>query len=183
MEEQNPIKIRMLAYLADFFLVLMLAAMSAIPFTLTLAFIPGMEESQEIIPLFAQLSMIILPVPYFVLLEKYLATTPGKKLFELEVNTVTESELTFTQSIIRNITKIRPEILVLDLIIGYFINSSRKQRLTEIMSKTSVNTLEVKPHYTVGGRKTIRAFKVVLSICGIFFLAILIIADILMFIP
>ncbi|MHA1449102.1 MAG: RDD family protein [Candidatus Hodarchaeales archaeon] len=171
--------IRILASITDYFTGFMIAVMSVIPLSITLSFITDMEESQEITTAYMRIAVFIIPVIYFILMEKYFSTTLGKILFDLEIVSESKTELTMTGAVLRNLTKIRPELLVIDSIIGFIVNPAKKQRLFEIFSKTTVQSFIEKPHYTYSERRTINAFRIVLSICGSFFLLIILLVDIL----
>jgi uncharacterized RDD family membrane protein YckC len=83
---------------------------------------------------------------YFVLLEKKLATTVGKHLLFLKVistdNYNYQENISYKQSIIRNLSKIYWVPIIIDLIIGRFVGSSN-ERILGRYAKTEVILEEI----------------------------------------
>jgi hypothetical protein len=109
-------------------------------------------------------------LPYFIIQEKIISTTLGKKLCDLETITETGERLTYKESIIRNLSRIRPELVFIDLIFGFLITQT-DQRFLGRVSHTTVFYADKFKDYTQKEEDTLRVFKIVLSILG--FLSIL----------
>lgn len=71
-------------------------------------------------------SMITLIFLYFVLLEKRYGQTLGKKIVGLRVVSSDGSPLTWKQVLVRNITKMDNNLLILDTLLGWFVIDSTK---------------------------------------------------------
>ena len=66
----------------------------------------------------------------------------GKILLKLTVKNLTKKPVTFTQALVRNLTKLSTIVLLIDCI--FIIKSKKNQRYFERLSKTQV-TEEVRP--------------------------------------
>ena len=78
---------------------------------------------------------------YSVLLEATVGGTAGKKLFALRVVAI-DRNLDFVHAIIRNIPKIFPLILLLDLLIGAAMEGDPRQRLFDRIAHTTVTRVD-----------------------------------------
>ena len=171
---------RIAAYVIDHFLIFLCWVTALAFFVVILFFIPETHDEtlmETLIATFRILSLFPITILYFTLFEFWKATTPGKKLFNLEVFNKPKEEgksLTLKQVFIRNLSKLRIELLILDLFVGFIVSLREKQRLLEKLSDTYVMDVPA-PQLNVQARKTKRVFKIVLTIIGTFFLAIMII--------
>ncbi len=166
-------KFRVGAYLIDYFLVLMFLSMGSIPVVFLMTFIPELDNPTTL-PFIIQIFFVLFSIGYFVILEALTSTTIGKKLYGLETTEKTEPGITYKQAFIRNLSKIRPELIFIDLLIGYWMRPSRNQRALEIFSKTTVNESIPKRRYTEREESVFEVFKIVLLMLGLisFFLMI-----------
>ena len=128
---------------------------------------------------------IAAPIAYFALLEMYLGTTIGKKLYVLIVINKDDDEegedytkVSLMSAFIRSLSKIRIELTILDFLIGMAISSSEQQRVLDILAKTRVIP-GPDPKYARGEQKTINAFKWVFTVIALIFFAIWIITTFL----
>ena len=95
------------------------------------------------------LTNLILGIPallvilsYFTLLEEYFATTVGKKVLGLRVVDESGIRITWSQAILRNLTKtpLTGQFLVFDVLIGMLSEKTKdkKQRIFDLTSDTIV---------------------------------------------
>ena len=149
-------KKRVLAYIADYFVVT--AVMWIIAQLLAIVAFP--YATLFIYDYF----IILLPfvgLIYFVVLEAKLGTTVGKHLLFLKVASVKEktfySDISFIQSLIRNLSKIYWFPIIIDLIIGRLFGSSN-ERILGRLSKTEVvkedaESYKIKEHFHFDTKK------------------------------
>jgi len=85
---------------------------------------------------------LIFIISYFTILEKIYSSTIGKKIFGLKVVDETGIRLTWSQALIRNITKVpfTGQFLVFDVLIGIYSEKTRKnkQRVLDLVAGTIV---------------------------------------------
>ena len=62
---------------------------------------------------------------YFILCEKYFASTVGKSVMFLKVKSKNGSNISWPQAIVRNLTKIYWVPIIFDWLIGRFLNTDR----------------------------------------------------------
>lgn len=160
------LKFRVGAYLIDYFLVLMFSSIGIIPIAILMVFIPELDDPRTL-PFFTQVIFVLFSIGYFFILETITSTTIGKKLYGLETTEKAEPGITYKQAFIRNLSKIRPELLFIDLLLGYWIRPSRNQRVLEILSKTTVNESIPKRKYTKREESVFEVFKIVLLMLGL----------------
>lgn len=181
-KEKNLVVSRILAYSIDFIASFMLMIIPLIFLIIGIAiFTPGIDI-EAVTSLYVTVILFILMFVYFWLFEAIYSTTPGKKLFDLGVKKDSEEKLTLKDSFIRNISKIRPELVAIDYIIGMLIKLSTKYRLLDIVVKTEI--IPIPPGrrghgYTKREASTIRVYRIVLSCIGVFFLGIMVLGYIL----
>lgn len=172
MEENiGALKLRVLAYFIDFFLIILFGTIGFLPIVLFLAFAGyPVIYVQPALRYYSVINVFLFPLPYFIIQERVISTTLGKKLCDLETLSDTGTRITYKESIIRNLSKIRPELVIIDLLIGFLINRT-DQRFLEIVSHTIVLDANKLKDFTKQEQSTFRVFKIVLSILG--FLSIL----------
>jgi len=85
---------------------------------------------------FISLIMSILTVLYWAILEYKIQQSIGKILFKIQVKSTKRNKLTFSQCLIRNLTKISLLPIALDSL--YMIFTRKNQRYFEKMSNTEV---------------------------------------------
>ncbi|UCE14093.1 MAG: RDD family protein [Candidatus Heimdallarchaeota archaeon] len=168
-------RFRVLAYFADFFLVLMFTSVGLIGATMSMFFIPELE-THDILPLITGILFILISFGYFTFAEAFASTTLGKFLYDLETIDESGSKITFKQALIRNLPKVRPEFVIIDLIVGYIIRPSTNQRLFDILSKTNSTKSAVDRKYTQREQSTIEVIRVVLSLLGIIFFLLMLLS-------
>ena len=84
----------------------------------------------------------ILALVYWSFMEWRFNQSVGKILLKLTVKNLTKKPVTFTQALVRNLTKLSTIVLLIDCI--FIIKSKKNQRYFERLSKTQV-TEEVRP--------------------------------------
>ena len=115
----------------------------------------------------------VIPFCYFLILDSLISTTIGKKLVGLRVIDERGFKISFNQSLSRNIGKIRPELTLLDYIIGNFlVKPSNDLRLLEIWAGTSHQLYDPMNGRPQGARNAIRVYRIILSIIGGIILAL-----------
>lgn len=80
----------------------------------------------------------IAAVIYFVVAETVYGTTIGKTFMMLKVVTKTGEKVTFEKAVIRNISKIYPVLLLLDVIGGVLTSTDLNQKYTDRIANTKV---------------------------------------------
>lgn len=80
----------------------------------------------------------LLLVIYFLYTEVYWGGTIGKRILGLRVQTVNGGRINYSQSFIRNISKIHPLFLLLDWIVGIATVGDRRQKYTDRIAGTVV---------------------------------------------
>jgi uncharacterized RDD family membrane protein YckC len=128
---------RLVAYIVDAIIVFVvffaLIALAALPFF----FAGGIAGFGFIFGSFALLGGLIF-VLYFAVMESSSGASIGKRLFHLKVHSKTGSNPTFADAFIRNITKIYPLLLLLDVIVGLAVSKGYQQKWTDNYVGTSV---------------------------------------------
>ncbi|MFX0152602.1 MAG: RDD family protein, partial [Candidatus Hodarchaeota archaeon] len=79
--------------------------------------------------------VLVWTVGYFILFEKVTSKTPGKALLGLTVCDVSGVRITWSQAIIRNLTKVDSLILLIEVIIG-IVQKTDFQRPLDIVANT-----------------------------------------------
>jgi uncharacterized RDD family membrane protein YckC len=142
--------VRTLAFLIDFTILLVLVFTSIITGLVTMSDAINFDQLElfEFIILMSVLliigiSPVIIMFLYFVILEKYWATTVGKWIFGLRTVDISGIKPSWKQVIIRNFTKFQGEFLPFDIIIGMVMEKDkgtpgRYQRATDILADTMV---------------------------------------------
>ena len=176
----NFIKERFIAYLIDYFLIFFIMIIGMIFFTIVTAFTPDMtvEQYMAFQQFYMFTSLLLIAFGYFSISEWRMGTTIGKMIFIIGVKSEVEQEseekqkISYRQSFIRNFSKMWPELLLIDLIIGLYKNPSKVQRVGELWSKTTITDIPDPMRLrTKQARKVRRAFKIVLAIGGAFILS------------
>ncbi|MFX0205911.1 MAG: RDD family protein [Candidatus Hodarchaeota archaeon] len=142
--------IRTMAFFIDFLILLVLVFTSIITGLVSMSN-PITSDQLELfefiillsVLLIIGLSPVIIMFLYFVLLEKYWATTIGKWIFGLRTVDISGIKPSWKQVIIRNFTKFQGEFLPFDIIIGMVMEKDkgtpgRYQRATDILADTMV---------------------------------------------
>ncbi len=133
---------RMISYLIDGILSLFMSVIPLIPVYMFRA----TEEPHDaptfvlrlvILLTFGTLSSLAI-IGYFIFFEVKFTTTPGKRLLGLKVVSEAGIRITWQQGIIRNFTRIRGELLLLDVLIGKFIMKLDRQRAMDKLAETIV---------------------------------------------
>ncbi|MHA2232258.1 MAG: RDD family protein [Candidatus Hodarchaeales archaeon] len=120
----------------DYFLELLyLAVILLLNLPAVLADIPSIY-GELIFMLFLALNIMIISL-YFFVLEGCYGTTIGKSLFRLRVVSETGIRITWHQALVRNLSKFNPQILLLDLLIGWTQKTNRHRGL-DVAAKTQV---------------------------------------------
>ncbi|MFX0184867.1 MAG: RDD family protein [Candidatus Hodarchaeota archaeon] len=81
--------------------------------------------------------VLVWTVGYFIIFEKVTSKTPGKALLGLTVCDVSGVRITWSQAIIRNLTKIEIFILLIEVIVG-IVQKTDFQRPLDIVANTMV---------------------------------------------
>ena len=124
------------------------------------------------------ITSITVPIAYFTLFEGFKGTTPGKKIYILVVTDENEDErdeendkILLIQAFIRSLSKIRIELVILDLLIGNLFKFPTSKRLLDRLSKTTV-IRGPDPRWARGEQKTVNAFRRILTLIALFFVGI-----------
>ena len=81
----------------------------------------------------------LLSILYFIILDVIWGATIGKRVMGLQVQTVKGAKVSFSQSFIRNISKINPLLVFLDWLIAIVTNGpDKRQKLTDRWAGTTV---------------------------------------------
>lgn len=175
------LKQRIFAYFVDYILILMIFITGFIPLVIFAAL-----EDWDFDTIRTFYFIIFLPLTsllYYAISERKLSQTVGKKFFDIGiVDEESTGHITAKQSIIRNLVKFLPWLVIIDFIIGYFMRPSN-QRVLGIISKTKVDEMEgfTFPRYANPKEqlKMAKAFRVSLTLLGGFFVILIILAPIL----
>ncbi len=135
-------KLRIAAYFIDAFLSGLLSLVTIAPiyiFHLT-------EDASNILVYIVRILIVLtlatlsplVVIGYFVISEGLFAATLGKKIFGLKVVSEKGIKITWQQAIIRNFTKIRGELLLLDFLIGKYLMKLDQQRAMDKLAETIV---------------------------------------------
>lgn len=122
---------RIIAYIADFFVVS--AFMWIVSFVLYLVMNP---YSMNSIYYYFPFVVPILIMVYFIICEKYKGATVGKALLYLQVRSNNGEYISWTQAIVRNLTKIYWVPIIFDWAIGKILG--KKDRILNSITKTRV---------------------------------------------
>ena len=122
---------RVVAYIADFFVVS--AFMWIVSFVLYMVVNP---YSMNSIYSYFQYVIPILIMVYFVVCEKYKGATVGKSLLYLQVRSNDGDYISWSQAIVRNLTKIYWFPLIFDWAIGKILG--KNDRILNSITKTRV---------------------------------------------
>lgn len=183
----NFIKERFVAYLIDYFLIFFIMIIGMIFFTIVTAFTPDMtvEEYMAFQQFYMFTSLLLIAFGYFSISEWRMGTTIGKMIFiigvkgEVEQESEEKQKISYKQSFIRNFSKMWPELMLIDFIIGLYKSPSKVQRFGEIMSETKVTEIPDPMRLrTKQARKVRRVFKIVLAIGGAFILSMNFLRDV-----
>ncbi|MDR0911129.1 MAG: RDD family protein [Methanobrevibacter sp.] len=129
---KNLMKKRIIAYIADFFVVS--AILWIITWLLGLYIVPN---SMFVLYDYFIVISVLFCLFYFIILEKIYGQTIGKELVFLKVKDFNNKKITYKQSLIRNISKIFWIIIIFDYIIGIIIKKEN-DRILGVISKTKV---------------------------------------------
>ncbi|MBE6499480.1 MAG: RDD family protein [Methanobrevibacter thaueri] len=111
---------RIIAYLLDFFVLSMFMWLVSYGLSLIIKPVDSYSAYQflpYIVPVFIYL--------YFILCEKLIGATVGKSLMYLKVQSFNGANISWLQSIVRNVTKILWFPIIFDWLIGKFIGTDR----------------------------------------------------------
>ena len=86
------------------------------------------------------LVMGVLYIIYFTAAESLYGATFGKSLLGLKVVTKSDKNPSFERAIMRNVSKIHPVLLLLDLIAGLVTSSDLHQKYCDRIAETTVNS-------------------------------------------
>ena len=78
----------------------------------------------------------VIQILYFTILEKQMNATIGKRMFYIEVDTPNRSGLSYSQTFVRNISKIYWVPVILDLILGLI--AKKDDRLLSYITRTYI---------------------------------------------
>ncbi|MFX1512450.1 MAG: RDD family protein [Promethearchaeota archaeon] len=135
-------KVRSFAFLIDYCLIVILVLIGLLPWLYVVGY---PYEQGEVSFFYFLFTLFIYLIPYtilctlgyWVLFEKITSSTPGKSLFGLIVCDESGVRLTWTQALIRNLTKSQFEFILLEIFISYFL-LRKCQRLLDTVAKTTV---------------------------------------------
>lgn len=122
---------RVIAYIADFFVVS--AIMWIVSYLIYLVINP--YETYKVYSYFPYVVPVLIFI-YFVFLEKIKGSTVGKALMYIQVRSKNGAEISWTQAIVRNLTKLFWVPILFDLILGFIF--TRDDRLFNSLTKTIV---------------------------------------------
>ena len=177
-KEKNLVVPRILAYSIDFIASFIFLIIPLIFLIIGMALFTPEMDVEAVTSFYVTVILFILMFIYFLFFEVKYSTTPGKKLFDLGVKKDSDEKITFKDSFIRNISKIRPELVAIDFVVGMLLKLSTKYRLLDVVAKTEV--VPIPPgrrghSYTKREASTIRVYRIVLSCIGVFFLGMMLI--------
>lgn len=78
---------------------------------------------------------------YSMLLEATVGGTVGKKLFALRVVAI-DRNLDFVHALVRNLSKIIPGVILIDLVVGAVMHGDPRQRLFDRLARTTVTRVD-----------------------------------------
>lgn len=187
--ETEILKMRLMAYIVDFFLMFFFYAISLIPVMIFLSLIIYSES--DLVNIFNMITfygIYFFTVAYFTVNEAMISTTLGKRICDLktieylnsdEYSDDEESKITWKQAFIRSLLKIRPEILIFDVLIGFYVKYGKFQRTSESISNTKVIYADFISGFTKQRQKVFRVYRKVFFILGILIMLLLVFTDIL----
>ena len=184
--ETEYLKERVIAYLIDYITIFLIMSIGLMFITIATAFGPEMsvEEYNRFFNFIVYVSFWVVSFCYFIFLEWKFSTTLGKLICIIKIGNESDLEgneltkITLKQSIIRNFSKMRAEFMLIDIIVGLYMNPSKLRRGGSIISKTTSNKVP-DPMWknTKQARKVRRAFKIVMAIGGALVLSLHVITD------
>ena len=184
--ETEYLKERTIAYLIDYITIFLIMSIGLMFITIATAFGPEMsvEEYNRFFNFIVYVSFWVVSFCYFIFLEWKFSTTLGKLICIIKIGNESDLEgneltkITLKQSIIRNFSKMRAEFMLIDIIVGLYMNPSKLRRGGSIISKTTSNKVP-DPMWknTKQARKVRRAFKIVMAIGGALVLSLHVITD------
>jgi uncharacterized RDD family membrane protein YckC len=187
--ETEHLKERTIAYLIDYITIFLIMSIGLMFITLATAFGPEMSEEEytRFFNLLVYVSFWVVSFCYFIIAEWKFSTTLGKIICIIKIGNESDMEgndltnITLRQSIIRNFSKIRAEFMLIDIIVGLYMNPSKLRRGGSIISKTITKKVP-DPMWknTKQARKVRRAFKIVMAIGGALVLSLHIITDLVL---
>ena len=187
--ETEYLKERSLAYLIDYITIFLIMSIGLMFITIATAFGPEMsvEEYNRFFNFIVYVSFWVVSFFYFIFLEWKFSTTLGKLICIIKIGNESDLEgneltkITLKQSIIRNFSKMRAEFMLIDIIVGLYMNPSKLRRGGSIISKTTSNKVP-DPMWknTKQARKVRRAFKIVMAIGGALALSLHVITDLVL---
>ncbi len=184
--ENAYLKERVIAYLIDYITIFLIMSIGLMFITIATAFGPEMseEEYNRFFNFLVYVSFWIVSFCYFILAEWKFSTTLGKIICIIKIGNESDREgnkltkITLKQSLIRNFSKMRAEFMLIDIIVGLYMNPSKLRRGGSVISKT-ITTKVPDPMWknTKQARKVRRAFKIVMAIGGALALSLHLITD------
>ena len=84
------------------------------------------------------IGLIALQLAYFMLLEGRFSTTLGKKIFGLKTVDQSGIRITWSQAIVRIVSKLNGTFLIFDILIGKYFQKTYKQRALDTIAQTIV---------------------------------------------
>lgn len=132
--------LRLIAYIIDAFIIAIIVAilwfLLFIPFLIVGAF-AGFFAVWGWVILFPLLTGLLM-VFYFLYAEVNWGGTFGKRLLGLRVQTVNGGRVNYSQSFIRNISKIHPLFVLIDWLVGVVTVGDKRQKYTDRIAGTIV---------------------------------------------
>ncbi|MHA1968065.1 MAG: RDD family protein [Candidatus Hodarchaeales archaeon] len=175
------LKQRIFAYFIDYILVLSVLITGFLPVVFFAAFEDW--DFNTIRTIYFIIFFPLISILYYMISEIKLSQTLGKKFYSIGIVDEGSSEhITVKQSIIRNLLKFLPWLVIIDFIMGYFMRPSN-QRALGILSKTKVDVMEgfsFKRYANPREQKNVvMAFRIVLTLLGAFFVLLILFSPIL----
>lgn len=139
---------RVVAYLIDMVITFGLAILFILPLVggVYLSIVYGdVSTDRDTVPIILLLLLVNLLivlvitalVGYFVVLERQWGATVGKRVLGIQVVSETGLRLTWQQAIVRNLSKLNEQFLLIDWLIGWLLKTDR-QRGLDVAAKTQV---------------------------------------------
>ncbi|MHA1944822.1 MAG: RDD family protein [Candidatus Hodarchaeales archaeon] len=184
--ETEYLKERAIAYLIDYITIFLIMSIGLMFITIATAFGPEMseEEYNRFFNFLVYASFWVVSFGYFIIAEWKFSTTLGKMICIIGISNESDLEgdelkrITLKQSMIRNFSKMRAELMLLDIIVGLYIKPSKIRRAGSIVSKTmTVEIPDPLAKNTKQSKKVRRAFKIVMAIGGALALSLHVITD------